>query len=331
MQGSSIYSDFSPEISWIGRRIARDVRSFSPSVRPLAGYYTRGRLKVLGGDIRVTDRRMGRPIPYAVFWFGDALGLEERNLCRLAGLSLVCSSIAITIRDDMVDARSRNYSGKGRLARFWYKEYFEALRQVYPGREGFTKAISLADAEWSRYKRWQSDPSAGWHSRPFSADFLRESSRYYVTCALPSLTAVAYAAGRREEVPLISRFLREYSMGWRIFDDLVDWERDIAANEMNRSSVLIYIRNRMGGKKAIDRIDALSWFMSDEFVKDAYGAMVGFFMNARKAVAGLGSRYLDQFMEEQIRFQTDKRELLLRSAGQARDVLNADLASVLGP
>jgi hypothetical protein len=332
LQGSRIYSDFSEEIEWIRRRIASDVNSFPPAWVPLAEYYTKGRLKVLKGSwaFRVTDQRMGRPIPYLAFWVADALGMTDKKLRRLSGLSLVCSSIATTIRDDIVDSPA-NKTGKVRLDRFWSREYLEALREVFPDQQGFRQVVSTAEKEWKKYKEWESNPFAGWHRRPFSADFLRESSRYYIACALPSLTAVAYAVGRKEDAPRIAKYLREFSMGWKIFDDLMDWEKDLVVREMNRSSVLIYVRNRMGPKQAVDNTDTLSWFLSDEFVRVAYNAMIGFFVRARKAVESLGNSYLVQFMDEQIRFQTDKRDSLLRSASLMRSDLDQGLRSVLGP
>ena len=250
LQGSRIYSDFSYDIEWIRRRIASDVGSLPPALVALAEYYTKGRLKVVKGTwaFRVPDKRMGRPIPYLAFWAAGALGLADEHIRRLSGLSLVCSSIATTIRDDVLDSPGYN-SGKARLDGFWSRKYLETLKEVFPDQRGFKRVTSSADAEWGRYTRWQSDPRGFGHLRPFSADFLWESSRYYIACALPPLSAIAYAVGRKEEVPRITRYLREFSMGWKIFDDLMDWEKDLTVKEMNRSSVLLYLRNQMSRKE----------------------------------------------------------------------------------
>jgi len=332
LQGSRIYSDFSEDIEWIRRRIASDVGSLPPALVPLAEYYTKGRLKVVKGSwaFRVPDKRMGRPIPYLAFWVAGALGLADERLRRLSGLSLVYSSIATTIRDDISDSPAHN-SGKARLDRFWSRRYLETLKEVFPDQRGFKLVTSSADAEWRRYTQWQSNPSAFGHPRPFSADFLRESSRYYIACALPPLSAIAYAVGRKEEVPRITRYLREFSMGWKIFDDLMDWERDLAVEEMNRSSVLIYIRNQMGHSEPVDRIDALSWFLSDQFVRNAYCAMVSFYLKARSAAEPLGDSYLTKFLDEQMRFQTDKRNALLMSASLTRSDFDEGLRLVFRP
>jgi hypothetical protein len=333
MQDSRIYSDFSPEIAWIKREVARDVQSLGPSDQSLARFYTAKRLRILQGReaIRLTDRRMGRPIPYLALWLSDALGLTSTRLRRLSGLSLLYSSIAATIRDDIGESGSGNNSGRARLERFWSQRYTETLREVFPDEQEFKKVTSTADTERRRFEDWNSRPLADTGRRPFSAVFLRESSRYLVACALPPLIAVAHAAGRKEDVPRIANFLTNFSMGWKIFDDLMDWEADLVAREMNRSSVLIYVWNTMGKGKAVERFDVLSWFLNKEFVGDAYGAMIGFFLKARSAVASFDNSYLYRFMEEQIGFQTDKRDSLLGSAALTLWNLNEGLRSVLGP
>jgi hypothetical protein len=333
MWGSKIYSDFNPEIAWIRREVARDVQSLDPKVQTLARFYTGVRLKILQGRgvIWVTDRRMGRLIPYVAFWLADALGLTDNRLRRLSGLSLVCNMISVALRDDIADSEPANNSGKERLAQFWSRRYTETLRGIFPAEQEFTKVTSSAEAECTRYERWQSIPLAAPPRRPFSAGFLRESSRGPVACILPALFAIAHAAGRKEEVPQIGKFLWEFSMGWRIFDDLMDWEADLAARDMNRSSVLLYVRGRMGHTNGLDRTDVLSWFLSDGFVGDAYGAMIGYFLKARRTVASFDNFYLNEFMDEQIGFQKDKMASVLGLARLTLSDLGENLTSVLGP
>jgi hypothetical protein len=329
MQGSRIYSDFSPEMRWIQRQVSNDVQSVAPPIRPLARYYTEVRLKVCQpkGIISLKDQRLGRPIPYLAFWFADALGLADRQLRRLSALSLTCSTIATTIRDDMVESTPSSRSGMSELARLWDQRYVQTLREVFPTREESRKVASWAKEEWSTYDEWESRPLGAEGRRPFSAAFLRESSRFYLACALPPLMAIAQAAGRREEVPRIEKFLMEFSMGWKIFDDLMDWEIDLAAADLNRSSVLLYIQNRTGGGGAPDELEVLSWFLDRDFVEDAYGAMIGFLLRASKTIASLRSSYLNRFMGEQIGFQTMKKNSLLESATLLVSPMNAMLAS----
>jgi hypothetical protein len=331
-QGSRIYYDFSPEVAWIKKEVARDVQRVRPSGRSVARFYTEERLNILRGreSIRVTDQRMGRPIPYLAFWFADALGLDNRRR-RLAGLSLVYNSIAVTMRDDIADSRLAKSPENSKLARFWSKKYTETLREIFLSDHEFRKATSWADAEWKRFEEWSSIPLGNASRHPFSEDFLKETSRYYVASTLPTLVAISHAAGKEMEVPRIKRFMTMFSMGWKIFDDLMDWEGDLAARELNRSSILIYVWNRTDRKKEVDRMESLSWFLDNEFVEEAYGAMIAFFLEAQRAVRSLRSSYLDRFMEELIGFQTDKRESLLGAAALTLSDLNEGLASALGP
>jgi len=333
MQSSRIYTDFNPEIAWIRREVEGLVGSLDPSVQPRARFYTEVRLKVIPGR-GVTwqiDQGMGRMLPYVAFWLADALGLANMRLRRLGGLSLVLSAITTALRDDIADVDSANNPEMVRLEQCWAGSYAETMRELFPAEHQFRKVMLSAEAECKRYERWQSTPLPNAHPRPFSAGFLRESSRATVACILPPLIAIAYAARREEDIPRIRRFLWEYSMGWRISDDLMDWEEDIVAKEMNRSSVLVYVGDWVGRARTVDRFDVLSCFLSDRFAEDAYGTIIGYMSKARKIVSGFGSPYLDQFMEEEIGFQTHKRDLLIRSGKLTLSDLNEGLARVLGP
>ena len=332
MQGSRIYSDFDSEIAWISGQVARDVQSLDPSVRSLARFYTQVRLRVLQGGRAdwVIERRMGRLIPYVAFWFSDALGLTNSRLRRLSGLSLVYNAITIAFRDDIADSASTNKSGLEGQQQFWAGRFAETLAEIFPDERAFRKAAASGEAEYRKYERWQSSPLAATQLRPFSAGFLAESTRGTVACILPSLVAIAHAAGRKKDVPRIERFLWEYSMAWRIFDDLMDWEEDLGVKDMNRSSVLMYVGNKIGHKQPVDRLDVLSWFLSEKFVEDAYGTMIGYFSKARSTVASFGSPYLDEFMKEEISFQIDKRKEILTSASLTISDLGEGITSVLG-
>ena len=332
MQSSRIYSDFSTEIAWIRQEVSRDVQSLNPSIRPLARFYTEERLKVLRSrnNAGVAEQRTATPIPYLAFWFADALGLADTRLRRLSGYSLACSSIAATLRDDIADSGPANRSGKLRLASFWDRRGTLALREVFSSERELRRAVSRADSEWSKFSRWHSLPLTGPVRRPFSADFLREASRYYVACSLPSLLAISYAAGRKEEEHHVERFLTEFAKGWRIVDDLADWEADLHVKDLNRSTILLYVQNGTGDEGNLDRTDVLSWLLNGEFVEYVYGIMIVSFRNARRAVACYGNSYIDRYLEEQIAFEAERRDLVLRSASLGLSDLNGGLVSVLG-
>lgn len=270
-------------------------------------------------------------MPYAAFWFADALGLEDERFQRRAGLSLVYSSLATTLSDDIVDGSPGTDSNRARLARLWSRRYLATLRTLFPSVGEFRRSAAWSDAEWRRYKGWSSRPLGTSSQRPFSEGFLGESSRYFVAVVLPTLGAVASASGKRTEVPRIERFLKLFSMGWRIFDDLMDWEKDLDMKGINRSSVLNYMRNRTAGGASPGRLAALSWFMSEDFIDDAYGALLGYLGRARKVAKGFGGGYLDEFMEQQVGFHKEKRKEMLRSADATRTLLNERLSTVLGP
>lgn len=333
MPGSRIYADFHPEIQWIRKRIAADVRSLSPGLRPLARYYTGQRLKILpgGSGFILTDPRMGRPVPYAAFWLADAFDMNNPGLAREAGVGMVYSALATTLRDDNADSVPGDTEERESLARFWEGKYLEALGDLLPNEEDYIEVTAWAKDEWGRYNRWRTSSLGGGRNKPFSNEYLRESSRYFVATVFPTLMAIAFVAKKEEKLPEVRRFLEEFSMGWRIFDDLMDWERDLGANEMNRSSVLMYVKARMGLKKPVDRLAVWSCMMNETFVNDAYGAMIDHFRRAKMAIDDLDADYLVDFLDQLIGFQLDKKDSLLSAGNLTLAELNVRLAEVLGP
>lgn len=331
MRGSRIYTDFSDEIQWIRESVSSDVSSLPVKLRPLAGFYTGGRLKIIPSTdgFRLTDPRMGRPVPYAAFWFADALGLSQGRLRRLSGLSLVYSSLATTLKDDIEDAVPGNDEARAMLAQFWDQKYLGVLEEIFASPGAFRRSTTWVDDQWRRYRAWRETPLGDLSRRAFSQSFLRESSRYFVAVVLPTLSAIASSAGMESRAPEIKSFLMSFSAGWRVFDDLMDWEKDISAKDLNRSSVLTYIRDRTGGRGTLDENTLLSWFMSSEFIGEAYGTMLRHLRRAREIAAGFGSPYLDAFMDQQVTFQSEKERELLKSASQMMTALNGGLASVL--
>ena len=143
----------------------------------------------------------------------------------------------------------------------------------------------------------------------------------------PSLSAVAILASREDAIPRLRRFLDHFSMGWRVFDDLSDWERDLSVKNQNRSSVLGYISRINGGRPASRQV-VLNSFLSPAFVQSAYGAILGFLSAARDDVSAFHSPYLDQFMDDQLRFHETRRAEILRSGSIMRGSLNRTLRSV---
>ena len=315
MQGSRIYSDFSEEVGWLRQRIAADVSSLPSNLKAVAEFYTRNRLKILPQRKAFTgyDPIIGKPVPYAAFWFADALGLEDDRLTRLSGLCLVYNSLSTTLRDDLDDPGSGAKAAKVELADYWFRRYLKALREIFPTDVRYKRTTSWAEAEWRRYNAWNSRPIGDARLRPFSKDFLAESSRYFVAVVLPTLAAIASASKAEYQVPRIERFLRHFSLAWRIFDDLMDWERDLDSKDLNRSSVLLYIQNKSADARITKHI-VMSWFLSERFIYDSYRAMLDFLSRAQVVAASFRNPYLTAFMEQQIEFQTKRRDILLRSA-----------------
>ena len=318
-------------ISWIRRKLEEERALFPKKVRLRADHYLKRRLMILPdeGKSVIFDPSLGKPVPYATFWFADALDLRDANAVKRLALGLLYVSLYTTITDDLNDQRNATRPEDRMLANFYLDQYVRVFQRLFPAESRFGRYLSEGRKETMRYELWRAAKAGKRSIRPLSARFLRESSRYFVGVVLPTLAGVALLSGREDAVPSIRRFLRHFSMGWRIFDDMNDWEKDIVVSSQNHSSFLGHIFTRTG--RTPTREVVLSGFLSPDLVKDVYQALLAHFESARIEVLEFRNIYLDEFMNEQIGFHVAKRDELLRSGSILRDHLTARLLGSVNP
>jgi hypothetical protein len=318
MTGSRIYSDFASDVTWIQDRIASDVSSLPPNKKAVGLYFTKERLKILkGAGLAGVSPSVGRPVPYAAFWFADAFSLKRSESVRRMALCMVYNSLTTTIKDDLEDSPVGRRATLEFLRRYWNDKYSEVVNSVIPTGSAYWKAAATAEEEWRRYDGWNQTFDQTAEFNTFSDAFLSSSSRYFVAVVLPPLAGIAADAGRPREIRRILRFLRAFSRGWRVFDDLMDWRRDIHSPRLNRSSVLYYLAKRLPPKTPIKPDYVMSSFLSREFVEDTYGAILRNLRSAREILLPLKNYYLSAFINEQLEFHSKRRDALLQSGEAA--------------
>lgn len=318
MQSSEIYSDFSEEIHWIRERVLEDTDAVPKPLRKILEYYLKERLIISPDEARVVeyDPELGRPVPYATFWFSKALGLEDEAVMIDLALGLVYSSIATTIRDDIFDQKNTQVYHHFALTSWYLQRYLTVFGKLFSRESCFWYHLAECVKEKARYESWSLSPIEYSGVSPFSESFLKESSRYFWAVVLPTIAAIAYYTNKEEKIPVVWRFLRNFSMGWRIYDDLCDWRKDLQNKNLNHSSVLIYAKQRCDPDSHIDDAFMQSLFLDSHFIEDAYDAILRFYSDARRDVSSFNSPYLTKFMDEQISFHKCRRDLLLNSGSE---------------
>jgi hypothetical protein len=311
---SWIYSDFSKDFNWIKNKIKEDISSCPKLVRPLAEYYVKKRLFILPDVSRRINFNpyIGRPVPYTVFWFGESFELE-RKVSRMLALALVYYSISITVHDDIVDLGVSRESEYFALEKFFLKKYLEVFEKLFSQDSEFWFHFERWSKEFAKYEAWNNTFDLDSCSDPFSEAFLKESSRYFSSTVMPTLTGVALISENQDKIPKLERFVEHFSMGWKIYDDLKDWRTDLKIKNLNCSSILIYAKNS-AGKEEIDEEGVSNMFLSTQFVRRAYGKMLDFFEQARKDVSTLNCPYISRFLDEQVIFHSGRRDIILKSS-----------------
>lgn len=316
MYGSEIYNDFSNDIYWIRERIQEDTHLFPDSLKPLVDYYIKKRLIIIPDKSHpipnhYIDYELARPVPYATFWFADAFGIENKLITRKLGLGLVYSALATTIRDDIVDRESPTDPRCFKLYNYYNHRYLAIFDDLFDRESKFWYYLTNCIKEQAQYEKWNLLFDNALGVDPFSESFLQESSRYFTAVVLPTLAALAVITNNESKIPKVDEFLRHFSMGWRIYDDLSDWQKDLINDNFNHSSILLYIFQKIQRDNNLNEEIVLSAFLSHEIFEKAYGAILSFNNAAKRDVSDFNCAYLSKFMDEQISFHTRKRDSIL--------------------
>ncbi len=312
---SEIYTDFSKDTIWMRERISEDLICLPNFLQPLLDHFVRRRLTILPSNDRSTqlDPRIGRPVPYSTFWFAKAFDFTNKPVTRKLALGMLYSAIATTIRDDLLDQKLSSQLQHSTLANIFLNKYLEGFTDLFYSDSRFWYYYAIANKELAQYEIWNLTSKYEHCLDPFSETFLKESARYFSAVVMPTLVAVAIASDSERQIPTVSNFLTHFSMGWRVFDDLMDWRKDLTARELNHSSILYSVKQNFDGQLNLDEHSVFSMFMSDNFVKKIYNTILGFFKEAREDILPLNCNYLTKFMDEQLNFHTRKRDALLQT------------------
>jgi hypothetical protein len=330
-----IYADFESEINALTERLYKELSKVPKKLLPLADYYLKERLMFFlhSNEIRI-DPRFGRPVPYLVYWFSETLKLHDKRIVDQLALSLCYISVVVSIRDDLADGRVVLNGTKVSehahiaLANYFYSKYYNIFRNIFSQRSIFWSILCYNLNQWSRYETWdfllEKEPKYS----PLTESFLRRSSDYLVAITVPTLAAIAILTKKYYHIPRLRNFLIDYCMGWKITDDLRDWRSDLSVPNRNHSTVIFqamkYIENFNPNSVDTELVESL-FLINKEFIDSIYAAVLRNYNNARKDVQTLNSRYLNEFIDSQIEFYSEERNLLIKG----RESIKTSLATIL--
>jgi hypothetical protein len=316
MLGSEIYSDFNDDANWIRDRVREDLKNLPYRLRRVGEKLTSKRLMIITDGIRFSrlDPELGRPVPYTIFWFADAFGFTDRKKIDSFALAMVYSSLVTTLRDDAADIKETRgeRSNLLMLSDIFQLKYLEIFERAFERGSSFWRHLALAMDEQLRYESWNRAFTLESQQNPFSARYLEDSSRYFSAVVMPSLAALAVASDAEDRINEIARFLRHFSMGWRVYDDLKDWRIDLGVEDMNHSCFLLYARQFTGRGKELDEGDIMNLLIDETFIRRVYRPILLYFRKAKEDILPFNSRYLTRFMDEQLSFHTRTRDEILK-------------------
>lgn len=320
MKDHWIYADFETYDINFKNFFENEIKSLPNELLPLAGYYLKERLYIINEKDVKFDILIGRPVPYLAYWLSDAFELIERKTIDLLALSLIYASILVSLRDDLSDGRicrdNKDFDENHYVAliSFYYSKYINTFKQILPADSNIWHILTEAQLRWSNYEMWAFSFRRSEGFSPLSADFLGKTSSYLVAITFPTLAAICILTDRKSKLNKIEKFLEYYCMGWKIADDLKDWKKDLTVSHFNHSVIIYEVLNTKSGDNTINQKTIESMFLHKPFIDSIYDKIVECYTYSKNQIIDLKSRYLEEFIDSQIRYFTLEKETLIQNS-----------------
>jgi hypothetical protein len=321
MSDPDIYSIFSCDVKWITDNLLADRSTLPRDISVAADYFLKERLIILRDEKNIDktkyyDPEIGRPIPYMIMWLADAFNYTEETCIREIALGLIYSAIATTIKDDFYDEVQPS-KVLLKLYDHYYLKYLSSF-DLIENDSRFWYHLSSSIKQHKEYDKWSLNYIPEPSLVPLSDDFLSRSSQYFSAVVLPSMAAIAFFSGNEDKVDVINEFLSKFSKAWRIYDDFVDWEKDINKDNYNLNSILLSADKKH--KSSLNKDDFLIYMLEEDFISEIYDKMTNYLCEAQSTLEEINGRYLDRFLLEQLSFHNKRKKILLkRSRGYKED------------
>ncbi|MDQ3903629.1 MAG: hypothetical protein M3247_08325 [Thermoproteota archaeon] len=317
MNSNAVYDDFSSNATLIRNAFKKDLEGVEKDLYDLMNYYLTDRLYIFPKEQFTTDAQYGIPVPYLVYWFANAFHYGNNSVTNQLALTLMYAATFYCIRDDLIDGFIRTTATVNRehahiaLSNFFLSRYLHIFKRMFPQKSHFWYYLSMSLNEWWQHEYWSfsSDSVKGQNLNRYflSKSFLMNSCKYMIGLSFPSIWALAIKANRQKEFDSIKNFLRYYYLGNRIVDDLRDLEEDLTVKNYNYSSVINYAATFFPSQSRIGQREIKYVFMNEKFTSSVYGSILKYYSKARQCIEHYKSRYLIQFMNDQIEYFTKRR------------------------
>jgi hypothetical protein len=324
-----IYADFKPQVDSFRSFFERELLDIPQKLVLLATYYLKERLFIVNKSTVKYDPRIGRPVPYLVFWFSDALQLGNEEIVNQLALSLYYISIVVSLKDDLVDGRVTLHGERVNehcyvaLTNYFYQKYYEIFTKYLPRQSIFWSILTESLNQWFDYETWSFLFERTDKLSPLSSSYLRASSRYLVAITYPTIAAIALLTKRHSKLAVLKDFLTNYCMGWKVVDDLRDWRKDFNILNYNHSTIIYQAMNFVDSGSQVDPCLTESMFLHKPFIVPIYESILKNFANAKNDVSSLKSKYLNEFIGTQKDFYRAERDSLLKAIETMMSSLSA--------
>jgi hypothetical protein len=250
------------------------------------------------GDLPLLRQTLARLDPdrwvlewHLPLWLGTAFEIDPGLADQLVA-SNVLGLISIRLEDDLRDGEIRpaDRASASRLARFAWDEALTVYRARLPMDSPFWRFLDETMAAWRRSqgpRRFEEGDATG------SLDGLADRA---APLRVPAF-AICLLAARTDRWPTLERCLRDAAEALVAYDQLVDWEQDLAAGRWNAFVASLTTAPQDPAHQERNRSTVLAALLTKGVAANAYGQVEASARAAAALAADLDIRPLRAFLE----------------------------------
>jgi hypothetical protein len=232
--------------------------------------------------------------------------------------------LSLTVKDDFLDGDNQNPDSLI-LSNIFLEKYVELNKPIFSDNSIFWKIFAESLAEWYAGETWEHTSNL-FEYNSLSKEFLLKSSSKLAMLTVPTLASFPILAKEENKIGYLVDMIKNYSIGFKLIDDLADWKIDLKKKNFNCSSLILsYIlsTDRNISSEGPIEIDISTLILTTDLIDMIYSSAYDYFRESLKCLDAIGSPNLKLLIEGRMQSIKNLKESVTSSKNAMASQLNS--------
>jgi len=297
----SIYDDYYDRMESLRTQMYEDVSSYPKPISKIGLAYLQRTYLMPGMKLA------GGPLPYMPFWLEEDFDAPDKyTVAEKLALGLAYISLSLTVKDDFLDNNNQDTNAII-LSNIFLTKFIKIHESIFPKNSIFWNIFAKSLAEWYDGETWE-HTSDLYNTTSLSEEFLSTSSNKLSMNTVPTLSAFPILGKEESKIKSLVDMIRYYAIGFKLIDDLADWQLDLKKKNYNCSSlILLYslYSNQNGSHNQIREDQISSLMLTSDIVERVYSTAYDYFQKSLQSLGTIRATKLRMLIEGRMRSTLD--------------------------